>query len=67
MISPEEKIKALKAALIEARALQLLYFRRWEGTETREWEDLSGEERESQLWYQEYLLKKEMPEVFSDE
>jgi hypothetical protein len=66
-MTPEEQIKALKDALKEARALQLYFFRRWQGEEVRSWEELSGEEREAQIWYQVYLLKKEMPEVFGDD
>jgi len=66
-MSPEDKIAKLKAALIESRALQLNFFRQWQGEEdARAWEELSAEEQESQLWYQEYLLSKEMPEIFTD-
>jgi len=66
-MSPDDKIAKLKAALIESRALQLNFFKRWQGEEdARAWEELSAEEQESQLWYQEYLLSKEMPEIFTD-
>lgn len=57
-------IEALKKRLIYNEAVSLHRWRMQNEGERRVWEEMPAEEQEAKLWYAEYLLKKEMPEVF---
>lgn len=64
-MTPEEKISELKKLLIFSEAMNLHWFRQAHEGETRDWEELSGEEQEAKLWYAEFLLEHGHKELFT--
>jgi hypothetical protein len=66
VLTPDAKIAALKARLAKAEAESLHLRRMLHAGETRSWDDLPAEEQDARIWYAEYLLSKEMPEVFGN-
>ncbi len=62
-----KQIATLKAALITEKAMSLHWYQTAKEGETRDWEEYSGEEQESRLWYAEHRLAREMPEIFGKE
>ncbi len=64
-MTPEEQIAELKRLLIESEAHCLHLFKRLDEGETLAWEELPAEEQEARIWYSEFLLKKQHPELFA--
>lgn len=64
-MTPEEQIEHLKQLLIASEAQNLHYFKRIHEGETQSWGDLPLEEQEARIWYAEYILKRQHPELFA--
>ncbi|MCK9568697.1 hypothetical protein M0R72_07140 [Candidatus Pacearchaeota archaeon] len=62
-----DQIATLKAALITEKAMSLHWYQTAKEGETRDWEEYSGEEQESRLWYAEHRLARELPDIFGDD
>jgi hypothetical protein len=63
----DKQITILKAALISEKAMSLHWYRTAKEGEKRDWEEYSGEEQESRLWYAEYSLAHVMPDIFGED
>ena len=64
-MTPEEQVIALRKLLIESEAHSLHYFKRMEEPGTPAWDEIPAEEQEARLWYAEYILKRQNPELFA--
>ena len=64
-MKPEEQIEHLKQLLITSEALSLHLFKQLTEPGTPGWDDLPAGEQEARVWYAEYILKRQHPELFA--